>query len=837
MEWWEYPVTQGFGPTDEPLDGAYGGYANFNKGIDYGVPPGTPIKIKVGGKVIAAGSGTDGWGIRVQIQAPDGTIHNYGHLSGVNVKVGDTVGAGSVVGASGNTGLSTGPHLSYDVWKPDGTFINPTPYVSGGAGGDVRTTSTANRVGPDPNAMGPDGRTYGQITGTVYKSDAERAFYLGQQGKVSGSPPAGGSNVNYRDQVAAAIYGVGRTYASLSDDEKTDVEYYILKHPGPTDDRLPGPKGALTEQQLIDSGATKKAAGVYVSNGVEYRIQSDGTYAVSETASAAAEKSKGIKVGKDGLAYVVDDQGNIVRRAPEFDEPAKAEAKPPSKFQQAMAGLSGAGGAAAPTAADAPQMQAPAPATAAVPAGGGFGATGPGWTGSPADLSGNQYVDQINSLLATGAPYESSIAAGAQGVGMDPGQILGAAGVKLSGNPLEDYAAAMGIMAQRAMLTQPGAIGEGQSPTQIQTLMDTASAGGTGLGYSFSNPNLQQQKATIGRSGGAKPITVSIDEYLKLFAPYEEPTLPGLATGGTVSTDEIGRPLTPQENVLQASGFSPLQPTPNENINDYLGRTASMPGSTEPPAPALNAYGKSPSMGAGLTGARFDTRWGSFQQVRDRTGDLRYMNEKGQLLPWNFNPYFQTENYAAMARAPQGLANMLRVPIQHLPKEFVNGAYDNPWLGFSEDAMAGWASGGDGGGGAGGAGVAGPGPARLGFDAYREKGISSTQGMAQGGQVMVDEPIVGMGMNSGQPQFTLGEPNALTGGQPTREVMNVTPLEPSVPLPMDGGMGAPGMGAGMGAQPSMTPTAFAQLMELLLPNLQMKKGKRPPPLKPVGASY
>ena len=61
-----------------------------------------------------------------------------------------------------------------------------------------------------------------------------------------------------------------------------------------------------------------------------------------------------------------------------------------------------------------------------------------------------------------------------------------------------------------------------------------------------------------------------------------------------------------------------------------------------------------------------------------------------------------------------------------------------------------------------------------------------------------------MGDWSGNPYARIGEPNALTGGQPTREVMNVTPMEPSVPMQQQPMMAPP-------------PTAFAMLMEQMFP--------------------
>lgn len=128
-DWTKAPITQGFGPTNETLDSGYNGYPHFNKGNDYGVPVGTPITAIRGGKVIAAGPAEDGWGIRVWVQDADGYIHNYGHLGGVNVKIGQFINPGDLLGSSGNTGRSTGPHLSYDVWDSTGRFIDPTQFL------------------------------------------------------------------------------------------------------------------------------------------------------------------------------------------------------------------------------------------------------------------------------------------------------------------------------------------------------------------------------------------------------------------------------------------------------------------------------------------------------------------------------------------------------------------------------------------------------------------------------------------------------------------------------------------------------------------------------------
>ena len=122
--WMRYAVTQGFGPTSEPLDSG-----GVNKGIDYATPLGTPIDAAVGGTVEAVGDSRDGWGISVKVRDAQGNLHNYGHLSAVNVRRGQKVTAGMVVGKSGNTGKSTGPHLSYDVSNKAGAFVDPAPFL------------------------------------------------------------------------------------------------------------------------------------------------------------------------------------------------------------------------------------------------------------------------------------------------------------------------------------------------------------------------------------------------------------------------------------------------------------------------------------------------------------------------------------------------------------------------------------------------------------------------------------------------------------------------------------------------------------------------------------
>lgn len=88
-----------------------------NNGVDLGDPVGTPVVAAAPGQVIIARSSgwNGGYGEMIVITHPNGTQTLYGHLSRVDVSVGTYVTTGQVIGAVGNTGRSTGPHLHFEV--------------------------------------------------------------------------------------------------------------------------------------------------------------------------------------------------------------------------------------------------------------------------------------------------------------------------------------------------------------------------------------------------------------------------------------------------------------------------------------------------------------------------------------------------------------------------------------------------------------------------------------------------------------------------------------------------------------------------------------------------
>lgn len=122
------PVTSGFGPRKSP-----GGIGSKNhEGIDFGVPVGTPVRAAGGGQVVGHGP-IPGYGLYVDIRHNNGLVTRYGHLSSTNVREGQLLKQGEVLGLSGNSGISTGPHLHFEV-RRNGRPINPTQVLSGNLG-------------------------------------------------------------------------------------------------------------------------------------------------------------------------------------------------------------------------------------------------------------------------------------------------------------------------------------------------------------------------------------------------------------------------------------------------------------------------------------------------------------------------------------------------------------------------------------------------------------------------------------------------------------------------------------------------------------------------------
>lgn len=112
-------ITSTYGPRHLGM-----GTSNFHRGIDIASPFGSPVSASRSGVVIFAGWSTQGYGNLIKLRHPDGTETWYGHFSKLLVSVGQSVKQGSVIGRVGSTGLSTGPHVHFEVHEKQGT-VNP----------------------------------------------------------------------------------------------------------------------------------------------------------------------------------------------------------------------------------------------------------------------------------------------------------------------------------------------------------------------------------------------------------------------------------------------------------------------------------------------------------------------------------------------------------------------------------------------------------------------------------------------------------------------------------------------------------------------------------------
>jgi murein DD-endopeptidase MepM/ murein hydrolase activator NlpD len=102
----------------------------FHSGIDYAAPRGTPVYAPADGVVVSSGR-AGGYGIRVEIDHPNGLSTRFAHLSRALVSRGTQVRAGDQIGLIGSTGRSTGPHLHYEV-RRGSRAIDPMPFVRAG---------------------------------------------------------------------------------------------------------------------------------------------------------------------------------------------------------------------------------------------------------------------------------------------------------------------------------------------------------------------------------------------------------------------------------------------------------------------------------------------------------------------------------------------------------------------------------------------------------------------------------------------------------------------------------------------------------------------------------
>jgi len=145
-----YCLTQSFGNTAFARGGAYNG--SGHNGVDFGSPEGTKVVSSLSGIVQATGNtdsirGCYSYGKWVLVKHANGLSTLYAHLSHISVDSGEAVATGGLLGYSGNTGYSTGPHLHFTVFASDAVQIVRL--------GDIKTkTNCANALIPVAGTSG-----------------------------------------------------------------------------------------------------------------------------------------------------------------------------------------------------------------------------------------------------------------------------------------------------------------------------------------------------------------------------------------------------------------------------------------------------------------------------------------------------------------------------------------------------------------------------------------------------------------------------------------------------------------------------------------------------------
>jgi murein DD-endopeptidase MepM/ murein hydrolase activator NlpD len=112
-------------PVAGPIADTFGPRGNrFHTGVDFPAATGTPVSAAARGRVTFAGRSVGGWGLLVIVDHGGGVRTMYAHLSRIHARVGQPVAGGQRLGRVGSTGLSTGPHLHFEV-RLGGAAVDP----------------------------------------------------------------------------------------------------------------------------------------------------------------------------------------------------------------------------------------------------------------------------------------------------------------------------------------------------------------------------------------------------------------------------------------------------------------------------------------------------------------------------------------------------------------------------------------------------------------------------------------------------------------------------------------------------------------------------------------
>lgn len=193
-----------------------------HRGVDFGVPTGTPVHAAKDGTVVDSNYNPAGFGNYLTVQHSDGYQTLYGHLSDRIAANGQTVSAGDVIGLSGSTGFSTGPHLHFQVQDKGGAVYNPLDYLAGAA---TPTGSVSGAYSSSTTASTPSGKfPSGIINYNTAAAPANTAATSGMGGGGSYVAPNSGMgnitvNVNVSGQSAMNEYTLAQEIKRVLNEE------------------------------------------------------------------------------------------------------------------------------------------------------------------------------------------------------------------------------------------------------------------------------------------------------------------------------------------------------------------------------------------------------------------------------------------------------------------------------------------------------------------------------------------------------------------------------------------------------------------------------------------
>jgi len=327
-------------------------------GEDYEMPVGTPLTLLMGGKVVDVETNVakgGGYGKFVVVQLENGNYIKLAHLNSVNVRVGEKVGAGTgpngtakVLGFSGDTGLSTGPHLHLDYstgYDPSSAAaigtMNPASLINSGAlvkGKDVKKVKTSQPAPPPPTSQ-PQQTMMGQPTpkgGTL--SIAQLVSLARQVGMTKQVNVAG-----YKGPLDVLMGAVAMAESSgQSSVSRSDTEVYGLwQIQFPTHRAALAKIGITSAEQLKDPLTNAKAAKmVYDSQGItaweaftkgmhkqflpEAQKAASSPQMTSAKASSQSSMDRSITPDRRGKTVVVDSGGG---GAPQMPQPSAGKSK------------------------------------------------------------------------------------------------------------------------------------------------------------------------------------------------------------------------------------------------------------------------------------------------------------------------------------------------------------------------------------------------------------------------------------------------------------------------------------------------------------------------------